>query len=75
MCVHQKYSLQKKLKGVSSDEADMTNVNYEVGKLCNELRDLSERALKLREKLLANVVESANPDSMQKAASARYSRY
>lgn len=53
----------------------MTNVNYEVGKLCNELRDLSERALKLREKLLANVVESANPDSMQKAASARYSRY
>lgn len=38
---------------------DVPSVDYEVSRLCTELKDLSDRALKLRQKLLANVVESA----------------
>ena len=38
------------------------NVDRDVSKLCTELKDLSERALRLRQLLLANVVDAANSD-------------
>ena len=56
--------VQNRLKGVAPGDNDMTTVNYETGRLCSELRDLSERALLLRQKLLANVVESTATEKM-----------
>ena len=61
--------VQSKLKGVDAGNTDMDNVNYEVNKLCTDLRDLSERALRLRQKLMANVVEST---SVEKSNASRY---
>jgi len=63
--------VQDKLKGLDAGNADMTTVNHEVNKLCIDLRDLSERALTLRQKLMANVVEST---SVEKSNASR-SRY
>ena len=42
--------------------ANVPNVDRDVSKLCTELKDLSERALRLRQLLLANVVDAANSD-------------
>jgi len=54
---------------------DVPNVDYEVGKLCTQLKDLSDRAMKLRQKLLANVVDSTNPERVaSRTQSSRYSR-
>ena len=41
------------------------NVDREVNSLCTELKDLSGRAMRLREKLLANVIKSTNPKRRQ----------
>ena len=40
----------------------MPNVDRDVSKLCTELKDLSERALRLRQLLLANVVDAAGSE-------------
>ena len=41
--------------------ASSNEIDYEVNRLCSELKDLSDRSLRLRRKLLSNVSESANP--------------
>ena len=41
---------------------NMPNVDRDVSKLCTELKDLSERALRLRQLLLANVVDAAGSE-------------
>ena len=44
--------------GKSGAKSGMENVDRDVNELCGELRDLSQRALMLRKKLLANVIDS-----------------
>jgi len=64
-------------KGAKSGRTlrDVPNVDYEVSKLCTELKDISERAMKLRNKLLDNVVDSTNPEKVaSRTKSSRYSR-
>jgi len=54
---------------------EVPNVDNEVGRLCTELKDLSDRAMRLRQRLLANVVESTDPERVaSKTRSSRYSR-
>jgi len=51
-------------EGQSAGKAlkNIPNVDRDVSKLCTELKDLSERAMRLRQLLLANVVEAASSD-------------
>jgi len=73
--------VQKKINAIdpqsvpsTNASGNMTHVNYEVNKLCTDLRDLSERALNLRKKLLANVVDSTSRDKLS-SKKRSYKRY
>jgi hypothetical protein len=50
---------------------EMPNVDNEVSRLCTELKELSDRSLRLRQKLLTNVVESTDPGKTAKRESAQ----
>jgi len=50
--------IDPKSTGKSSSSRE---IDYEVNRLCTELKDLSDRSLRLRQKLLSNVSESTTP--------------
>ena len=49
-------------RGAKKALKNVPNVDRDVSKLCTELKDLSERAMRLRNLLLANVVDAAGSD-------------
>ena len=58
---NQAFKTETEDKNVKLIEDENTKFNYEVTVLCEELSELSRKAIELKQKLLANMVVKAEP--------------